>query len=64
MLINELSTIRDYIRYATSRFNKHHISYGQGTSNAFEEANHLVLGLLYLPIEKSLKVFGDSKLLE
>lgn len=39
----ELKTIRDFIRYATSQFNKAGIYYGHGTDNAWDEAVALVL---------------------
>ena len=45
----ELKTIRDFIRYATSRFNETGLYYGHGTDNAWDEAISLVLHTLYLP---------------
>ncbi|MFZ2315630.1 MAG: 50S ribosomal protein L3 N(5)-glutamine methyltransferase [Gammaproteobacteria bacterium] len=43
MTHTELKTIRDFIRYATSQFNKAGIYYGHGTDNAWDEAVALVL---------------------
>lgn len=45
----ELHTIRDFIRFATSRFNQAGLYYGHGTDNAWDEAIALVLHTLYLP---------------
>lgn len=46
---SELTTIRDFIRYATSCFNKAAVYYGHGTDNAWDEATALVLHTLHLP---------------
>ncbi|TAK71600.1 MAG: 50S ribosomal protein L3 N(5)-glutamine methyltransferase [Gammaproteobacteria bacterium] len=46
---SELSTIRDFIRYATTRFNEAALYYGHGTDNAWDEASSLVLHTLHLP---------------
>lgn len=45
----ELKTIRDFIRYATSRFNETGLYYGHGTDNAWDEAIALVFHTLHLP---------------
>lgn len=45
----ELKTIRDYIRYATSKFNEVGLFYGHGTDNAWDDASALVLHSLHLP---------------
>ena len=45
----ELKTIRDYIRFATTCFNKVGLYYGHGTDNAWDEAIALVLHTLHLP---------------
>jgi ribosomal protein L3 glutamine methyltransferase len=45
----ELQTIRDYIRYATSRFHEAGLYYGHGTDNAWDEAILLILRALHLP---------------
>lgn len=44
----ELSTIRDFIRYATSSFNQAGLFYGHGTDNAWDEAVGLVLHTVHL----------------
>lgn len=46
---SELQTIRDFIRFATSRFNEAGLYYGHGTDNAWDEAISLVLHTLHLP---------------
>ena len=45
----ELKTIRDYVRYATSKFNEVGLFFGHGTDNAWDEAIALVLRTLHLP---------------
>jgi ribosomal protein L3 glutamine methyltransferase len=44
-----LSTICDFIRYATSRFNEAQLSFTHGFDSALDEASFLVLHTLHLP---------------
>ncbi len=44
-----LSSICDFIRYATSRFNAAGVFSGHGFDNALDEASYLVLSSLHLP---------------
>ncbi len=48
----ELVSIRDFLRYAVSRFNEADLDYGHGTTTAFDEAVFLVLESLHLPIDQ------------
>jgi ribosomal protein L3 glutamine methyltransferase len=45
----DLKTIRDFIRFAMSRFNAEGLYYGHGTDNAWDEAIALILHTLHLP---------------
>jgi ribosomal protein L3 glutamine methyltransferase len=46
---DELVTIRDWLRWAVSRFNEAGLFFGHGTDNAWDEAVWLVLATLHLP---------------
>ncbi len=48
--IQELITIRDMLRWATSCFNAAELYYGHGTDNAWDDALQLVFHTLHLPI--------------
>ncbi len=58
----QLQTVRDWVRYAVSRFNAAELVYGHGTANALDEAAFLVLHTLKLPIDQ-LDPWLDAKLL-
>lgn len=60
-VIKELSTIRDWIRYAVSQFESADIFYGHGTDNAYDEAVWLVMRALDLPLD-TLDNFLEAKL--
>jgi len=49
--ICELVTVRDWLRYGTSRFRAAHLVFGHGTSTALDEAAFLILSALDLPID-------------
>lgn len=54
--MNNLTTIRDVLRWAMSRFNEAGLYYGHGTETAWDEAIALILPVLHLPydIDRSL----------
>jgi ribosomal protein L3 glutamine methyltransferase len=58
----ELLTVRDWLRYAVSRFNQAGLAYGHGTGTAFDEAAFLILHTLNLPIDR-LDPWLDARLL-
>lgn len=49
--IAELLTIRDYLRWAASRFNAAELFFGHGTDNAWDEAVQLIMPSLHLPLD-------------
>lgn len=59
--LSELQTIRDFLRYAASRFNQAGLYFGHGTDNAWDEAAALVLHSLHLPHDISQQVL-DARL--
>jgi ribosomal protein L3 glutamine methyltransferase len=59
---DELATVRDWLRYAVSRFNAAGLTYGHGTGNALDEAAYLILHTLHLPVDQ-LEPWLDARLL-
>ena len=57
----ELETLRDWLRYAVSRFNQAGLAFGHGSANAYDEAAYLLLHALHLPLDQ-LEPFLDAKL--
>jgi ribosomal protein L3 glutamine methyltransferase len=60
-LADELLTIRDWMRWAVSRFNEAELFFGHGTENAWDEAAWLILASLHLP-RNSLEPWLDARL--
>jgi ribosomal protein L3 glutamine methyltransferase len=60
---HQLHTIRDWLRYAVSRFEEAGIFFGHGTQNSYDEAVWLVLSALHLPHD-TLENFLDAILTE
>ncbi|MBK7764784.1 MAG: 50S ribosomal protein L3 N(5)-glutamine methyltransferase [Sulfuritalea sp.] len=58
---DELATVRDWLRWAVSRFNETGLSYGHGTDNAWDEAIWLILATLHLPRD-TLEPWLDARL--
>jgi ribosomal protein L3 glutamine methyltransferase len=58
----ELLTLRDWLRYAVSRFNEASLFFGHGTGNAYDEAAYLILHTLHLPLDR-LEPFLDARIL-
>ena len=50
-ICGQLQTIGDFIRYATTQFNKADLYFGHGNDNAWDEAITLVMYVLALPSE-------------
>jgi ribosomal protein L3 glutamine methyltransferase len=61
-LEQELVTVRDWLRFAVSRFNAAGLAYGHGTAEALDEAAFLILHTLRLPIDR-LDPWLDARLL-
>lgn len=61
-ITSELVTLRDYWRYAISRFNAADLGFGHGTTTAGDDAAFLLLDSLDLPID-TLDPFLDARLL-
>ena len=56
-----LITVRDWLRFAVSRFNEAQLFFGHGSDNAFDEAAYLILHALHLPLDR-LEPFLDASL--
>ena len=57
-----LLTVRDLLRFAVTRFNHAELTYGHGTTNAYDEAAYLILSTLKLPVDQ-LEPYLDARLL-
>jgi ribosomal protein L3 glutamine methyltransferase len=59
--ITDLVTLRDWLRYAVTRFGEARLAFGHGTTNAYDEAAYLLLHVLHLPLDR-LEPFLDARL--
>lgn len=59
--IDELLTLRDWLRWAVSRFTAAELFFGHGTDNAWDEAIWMLLATLNLPRDR-LEPFLDARL--
>jgi ribosomal protein L3 glutamine methyltransferase len=58
---NELESVRDWLRYAVSRFGEMKLAFGHGSVDAYDEAAYLLLHALHLPLDR-LEPFLDARL--
>ncbi len=56
-----MRTLRDWLRFAVSQFSAAGLAYGQGSTNAYDEAAYLILHTLHLPLDR-LEPFLDAAL--
>ena len=49
--LQTLTTIRDFVRWGTSEFNRRELTFGHGFASALDEARYLVLHALHLPFD-------------
>lgn len=59
--LDDLVTLRDWLRFATSRFSAEGLVFGHGTATALDEAAFLILSALHLPIDQ-LEPWLDARL--
>jgi len=57
----ELESLRDWLRFAVSRFTQAKLAFGHGFANAYDEAAYLLLHALHLPLDL-LDPFLDARL--
>jgi ribosomal protein L3 glutamine methyltransferase len=55
----DLHTLRDWLRFAVSSFNEAQLSFGHGSTSAYDEAAYLILHTLHLPLD-TLEPFLDA----
>ncbi len=60
-LLDELETLRDFVRFSLSTFHECRLYFGHGTDNAWDEAVQLVLNAVHLPWDTDAQVL-DARL--
>jgi ribosomal protein L3 glutamine methyltransferase len=60
--LEQLHTLRDWLRYAVSRMSTAQLAFGHGSTNAYDEAAYLLLHALHLPLDR-IEPFLDARLL-
>ena len=60
---SQLSTIRDFLRWALSEFRAAKLVHGHGTTSATDEAAFLILEALHLPVD-DINPWLDARLLD
>lgn len=58
-----LTTIRDWVRFAVSLFNREQVFFGQGCPSAYDEALYIVQSVLHLPLDGP-ETFLDARLVQ
>ncbi|MEQ1881791.1 MAG: 50S ribosomal protein L3 N(5)-glutamine methyltransferase [Burkholderiales bacterium] len=58
---SQLATVRDWLRFAVSRFNEAQLFFGHGNADAYDEAAYLILHTLHLPLDR-LEPFLEARL--
>ncbi len=59
---SHLHTVRDWLRFAASRFHEAGLAFGHGSTDAYDEAAYLILHALHLPPHR-LEPYLDARLL-
>ena len=60
---SQLSTIRDFLRWAMTEFRRAKVVHGHGTTSAIDEAAFLILETLHLPVD-DINPWLDATLLD
>jgi len=61
-VVDELHTLRDVLRWATSQLSAADLFYGHGNADAFNDALQLILNSLHLPATEFPDLFADARL--
>ncbi len=63
-ILDDLITVRDWLRWGTSRFNEAKLFFGHGCDNAHDEAAWLILHALHLPPDQpeQMQLYLDARL--